>query len=116
MYSNGSHPSDTTGLLQPLRPCLDTEWPDLKNPLVPNVNLQFWEREWIKHGTCSDFAHDPLNYFKFALQIRASLLDFKIKSGDNYKVEDVISLVDRLDSVEPEIACNVNRTTKVIQL
>ncbi|KAK8665091.1 hypothetical protein V6N13_005266 [Hibiscus sabdariffa] len=67
---------------------LDKECSDLKNPLVTSVNMKFWESEWKKHGTYSDFAHDPFNYFNSELQIRASLLDFGIRSGANYKVEE----------------------------
>ncbi|KAL4353363.1 hypothetical protein GQ457_06G000630 [Hibiscus cannabinus] len=59
-----THSTQLHGILKSLRPSLDTEWPDLKNPLIPKVNLQFWQHEWMKHGTCSNFEHEPLNYFK----------------------------------------------------
>ncbi|KAK8665061.1 hypothetical protein V6N13_005236 [Hibiscus sabdariffa] len=67
---------------------LDKEWSDLNNPLITSVNMKFWESELKKHGTYSDFAHDPFNYFNSALQIRASLPDFGIRSGASYKVEE----------------------------
>ncbi|GMI65280.1 hypothetical protein HRI_000197300 [Hibiscus trionum] len=86
-------------LLGPLRPNLDTEWPDLKNPLDHNANLQFWEREWNKHGTFGR-AYPILN----------------LAPEKKYKVQDVIKLVKRLTGGKPEIACNVNRTTKLVQL
>ncbi|KAK8665072.1 hypothetical protein V6N13_005261 [Hibiscus sabdariffa] len=110
---------------------LDKEWPDLKNPLVTSVNMKFLESELKKHETYSDFAHDPFNYFNSALQIRASLPDFGIRSGASYKVEEVIELVKGLTQshlehfrdhatgltgVEPEIACNVNSNNKDVQL
>ncbi|KAK8539012.1 hypothetical protein V6N13_110220 [Hibiscus sabdariffa] len=105
----------TPTLFNPLRPDLDNEWPNLKNP-VPNENMQFWTEEWNKHGTCSDFAHNPVKYFDSARQIRQSLPDFGIRPGDQGKVEDVIELVKAFTGAEPEIACNRNSITKDVQL
>ncbi|KAL4278300.1 hypothetical protein GQ457_03G024370 [Hibiscus cannabinus] len=82
----------TEPLLNQLRPHLDNEWPNLKN-LVPKGNMKFWTDEWDKHGTCSDFAHNPVKYFDSARQIRKSLPDFGITPGDKRKVKEVIKLV-----------------------
>ncbi|KAL4353862.1 hypothetical protein GQ457_06G000810 [Hibiscus cannabinus] len=78
--------------------------------------MKFWTDEWNKHGTCSDFAHDPIKYFDSALKIRKSLPDFGIRSGKSYKVEEVIDLVKGLTGAEPEIACNLNSNNKDVQL
>ncbi|KAK8539017.1 hypothetical protein V6N13_110225 [Hibiscus sabdariffa] len=62
-------------------------------PKPPTGSSQLPESEWMKHVTCSDFAHEPFKYFKSALQIRASLPAFRINPGDKYKVKEVIALV-----------------------
>ncbi|KAL4278477.1 hypothetical protein GQ457_03G024380 [Hibiscus cannabinus] len=95
----------TEPLLNQLRPDLDNEWPNLKN-LIPKGNMKFWTDEWNKHGTCSDFAHNPVKYFDSARQIRKSLPDFGIRPGDKRKVKEVIKLVKGFTGAEPEIACN----------
>ncbi|KAK8714552.1 hypothetical protein V6N13_149742 [Hibiscus sabdariffa] len=106
----------TSSLLKPLRPGLDREWPNLKNPLVPAANMDFWEHEWDKHGTCSDFAHHPVKYFDSAVQIRKSLPDFGIRPGASFKVKKVVELVKALTGAQPEIACNINSNNKGFQL
>ncbi|KAE8674667.1 hypothetical protein F3Y22_tig00111741pilonHSYRG00151 [Hibiscus syriacus] len=55
----------------PIESNLISLWPDLKNPTQPGTG--FWEREWLKNGTCSDYPNNPLDYFKSALTLRQGL-------------------------------------------
>ncbi|KAE8674660.1 hypothetical protein F3Y22_tig00111741pilonHSYRG00100 [Hibiscus syriacus] len=57
-----------TTAFTPIESNLISLWPDLKNPTQPGTG--FWESEWLKHGTCSDYPNNPLDYFKSALTIR----------------------------------------------
>ncbi|GMI65702.1 RIBONUCLEASE 1, ribonuclease 1 [Hibiscus trionum] len=103
-------------LLKPIYQQLNTYWPDLKNPLDTFANEIFWGHEWDFHGKCSDYPTDPLKYFDSAVKIRVGLPDFGLKSGDKKTAGQVITLVSGFVHATPEIACNRNITTRVIQL
>ena len=49
---------------------LSKYWPTLK-PV--KTNEEFWEHEFIKHGTCSNMAKDQEKYFETTLEIRDRL-------------------------------------------
>ncbi|KAE8729778.1 hypothetical protein F3Y22_tig00003398pilonHSYRG00269 [Hibiscus syriacus] len=72
--------------LTPIRSNLIPLWPVLKNPTQPSTG--FWESEWLKHGTCSDYPYYPLDYFKSALTLRQGLTNpvMELTPGNIYMV------------------------------
>ncbi|KAK8608772.1 hypothetical protein V6N13_024185 [Hibiscus sabdariffa] len=104
--------------LSPIYANINRYWPNLKNPLNLQANLQFWGDEWDKHGKCSDYPTDPLKYFESAIQIILNLPQsaFGIQSGATLSVQDISNMIYRLVNARPEIACNRNGITRVLQL
>ncbi|KAB2063919.1 hypothetical protein E1A91_A10G251700v1 [Gossypium mustelinum] len=90
-------------------------WVDLPR-LWPNLKLgkkyfSFWYEEWIKHGTCSDFAQRPLSYFQSAIQLKKKLSpDMGLTPGSTYTVQQAVNAVFQLIQSYPQISCNRNRT------
>ncbi|TXG75177.1 hypothetical protein ES332_1Z009300v1 [Gossypium tomentosum] len=73
---------------------LPTLWPNLK---LGGSNIKFWFHEWMKHGTCSDFAQHPLSYFQSAIQLRTNLNSaMRLTPGSTYTVRQVADIVFRL--------------------
>ncbi|KAA3481910.1 ribonuclease 1-like [Gossypium australe] len=78
--------------------------------LKPNLD-QPQIREWIKHGTCSDFAQQPLSYFQFAIQLKKKLSPVMGLTPDStYTVQQAVNAVFQLIHAYPQISCNRNRT------
>ncbi|KAE8674678.1 hypothetical protein F3Y22_tig00111741pilonHSYRG00290 [Hibiscus syriacus] len=92
--------------LTPIRIYLIPLRPDLKNPTQPGTG--FWENEWLKHGTCSDYPNNPLDYFKSALTLRQGLTNpvMGLTPRNIYLLQDVIEIIQRLTKALPEIVCN----------
>ncbi|XP_039033107.1 ribonuclease 1-like [Hibiscus syriacus] len=99
-----------TTAFTPIESNLISLWPDLKNPTKPGTG--FWETEWLKHGTCSDYPNNPLDYFKSALTLRQGLTNpaTGLTPGNRYMVQDVIKIIQSHTKASPEIACNRNKT------
>ncbi|KAE8729780.1 hypothetical protein F3Y22_tig00003398pilonHSYRG00276 [Hibiscus syriacus] len=72
----------------------------------------FWESQWFKHGICSDYPNNPLEYFNSALTLRQGLTNpvMGLTPGNNYMVQDIIKIIQNLAKASPEIACNRNKT------
>ncbi|XP_039033827.1 ribonuclease 1-like [Hibiscus syriacus] len=101
----------------PIYPLLDVQWPDLNNPNNNASNYIFWEDEWSKHGQCSDYPANPYNYFDSAVRLRHTLTpDFGFKSGQRWKLDQIISKISDQIKYMPEIACNKNPKTGNLQL
>ncbi|XP_039045563.1 ribonuclease MC-like [Hibiscus syriacus] len=102
--------------LTPIQSNLISLWPDLKNP--NRTAYVFWGHEWDKHGTCSDYPYDPFRFFDSALTLRQGLTSpvMGLTRGNTYTVQQVINKIQNLTQALPEIACNTNRTTGVVQL
>ncbi|KAK8578635.1 hypothetical protein V6N13_100462 [Hibiscus sabdariffa] len=125
-YNGLSHPctwnptpaNNIQKFLTPIYSDLNTLWPDLKDPLNPTANRKFWRKEWGKHGKCSDYPQNPLEYFDSALRLRQNLLvpDFGLQPGVQYSVKQVEQMVKNVVNGYPEIACNKNIHTGVVQL
>ncbi|KAK8636909.1 hypothetical protein V6N13_064343 [Hibiscus sabdariffa] len=95
--------------LAPIYQGLDLLWPDVNNPHNNQSNYVFWGREWTKHGQCSDYPTNPINYFNSALQLRQNLStpNFGFQSGmQQITVQQVINTVTSYVQHTPEIACN----------
>ncbi|TXG75175.1 hypothetical protein ES332_1Z009100v1 [Gossypium tomentosum] len=75
---------------------LPTLWPNLAST---GSNVGFWFKEWMKHGTCSDFAQHPQSYFQSAIQLRKNL-----------------NSIFQLIGASPQISCNKHRRTRVLLL
>ncbi|KAL4369537.1 hypothetical protein GQ457_05G036040 [Hibiscus cannabinus] len=104
-------------LIKSLYPSLTTNWPDLKNPLVPAANEDFWWKEWSKHGTCSDFPSKPFDYFDSALQIKLQLpASLGLSSGTTQSLQDIFNAISSAVKAKPELACNRNASTNKLQL
>nr|WRO64824.1 self-incompatibility RNase [Prunus salicina] len=64
-YSNPWRPSNCTGtqfkqLSPQLRSKLKISWPDVED----GNDTRFWEKEWNKHGTCSEESLNQMQYFQ----------------------------------------------------
>ncbi|KAL4289466.1 hypothetical protein GQ457_14G001180 [Hibiscus cannabinus] len=115
---NPTPTNNIQNFLTPIYSDLNTLWPDLKDPLNPTANRIFWKKEWKKHGKCSDYPQNPLEYFDSALRLRQNLLvpDFGLQPGVQYSVKQVEQMVKNVVNGYPEIACNKNIHTGAVQL
>ncbi|MBA0570392.1 hypothetical protein Golob_004061 [Gossypium lobatum] len=95
--------------LRPIEVYLMSEWPNLTDGLNLTANYQFWEYEWKKHGTCSDYPDDPLTYFKSALKLRLGINTIvRFGRQTSWTVQQVAHEVFDVLKAYPEIACNLN--------
>ncbi|TYI08122.1 hypothetical protein ES332_A10G275800v1 [Gossypium tomentosum] len=70
---------------------LPTLWPNLAST---GSDIGFWFKEWMKHGTCSDFAQHPLSYFQSAIQLRTNLNPaMGLTRGSTYTVRQVADIM-----------------------
>ncbi|KAB1670055.1 hypothetical protein ES319_1Z203800v1 [Gossypium barbadense] len=93
---------------------LPTRWPNLAST---GSDIRFWTKEWVKHGTCSDFAQHPLSYFQSAIQLRTNLNPaMGLTRGSTYTVRQVADIVFRLIGASPQISCSKHRRTRVLLL
>lgn len=63
-------------------------WPDVKRAKDSATYPQFWEHEWLKHGTCSNL--DSLQYFRACIE----LLEFSMNATVPIIQENVAKYVD----------------------
>ncbi|KAH1047238.1 hypothetical protein J1N35_038022 [Gossypium stocksii] len=108
-------------ILHPIQENLTSLWPNLIDGNNLTANYKFWEYEWEKHGTCSDFPDDPLTYFNSALYLRDGLntsLNTIVRVGRGVckTVQQVAEEVFDILKVYPEIACNKNPNSTQKQL
>ncbi|TYI08120.1 hypothetical protein ES332_A10G275600v1 [Gossypium tomentosum] len=83
---------------------LPTLWPNLAST---GSDIGFWFMEWMKDGTCSDFAQHALSYFQSAIQLRTNLNPaMRLTRGSIYTVRQVADTVFRLIGASPQISCN----------
>ncbi|XVE91282.1 hypothetical protein DITRI_Ditri20bG0141100 [Diplodiscus trichospermus] len=110
--------TDLPIILAQIQGNLTSLWPNLTNPQNLTANLQFWGYEWTKHGTCSDYPNQPLDYFKAALQLRKGFNPVMgLIPGSQYTVQYVANQVQKLVKAYPEIACNkVNKTLQLWEI
>nr|KJB71664.1 hypothetical protein B456_011G136200 [Gossypium raimondii] len=95
--------------LRPIEVYLMSEWPNLTDGLNLTANYQFWEYEWKKHGTCSDYPDDPLTYFKSAVKLRLGISTIvRFGRQTSWTVKQVADEVFDVLKAYPEIACNLN--------
>ncbi|KAL9655393.1 hypothetical protein ABK040_011234 [Willaertia magna] len=83
--------------IKPLLPQLQKLWPSFSQ----NTNEQFWEHEWLKHGTCSLKnlkTNTQFNYFQNTLQLVEKLKIFEklkkygiVPTSSNSKQNSVIT-------------------------
>ncbi|TYH00489.1 hypothetical protein ES288_A10G281200v1 [Gossypium darwinii] len=91
---------------------LPTLWPNLAST---GSDIGFWFKEWMKHGTCSDFAQHPLSYFQSAIQLRTNLNPaMGLTRGSTYTVRQVADIVFRLIGASPQISSSKHKRTKVL--
>ncbi|KAL1149072.1 hypothetical protein V6Z11_A10G167500 [Gossypium hirsutum] len=108
-------PTDLPIKLRPIEVYLTSIWPNLVDGLNLTANYQFWEYEWKKHGTCSDYPDDPLTYFKSALKLRLGIKTIvRFGRQTSWTVKQVADEVFHVLKAYPQIACNLNpsRTQK----
>ena len=89
-----------------MKPRLQQVWP---NYFSTNYT-QFWEHEWMKHGTCSNM--QQFDFFRLTLDIyarndlEAILINAGISHGKPYHINDIISAIrNSAIGVEPELHC-----------
>ncbi|XP_052478519.1 ribonuclease MC [Gossypium raimondii] len=70
---------------------LPTLWPKLTST---GSDIGFWFKEWMKHGTCSDFAHHPLSYFQSAIQLRTNLNSVNTEELEFYYLGRCLSVME----------------------
>ncbi|KAG6573806.1 ribonuclease MC-like [Cucurbita pepo subsp. pepo] len=118
----GTKFSETIQGFAALEPLLTHHWPNLERP----DDIDFWRREWNKHGPCSENVFDQVQYFQTALNIRtnprydllAILKAAKLgPTGNTSRQYQVIkNAIQAATGKKPGLRCNVNKNTKQTQL
>jgi ribonuclease T2 len=112
-YNNGNYPSNCPGpafnvsAIQDLVNNLDQYWPSNQGG-----NDDFWEHEWSKHGTCSNFGQHA--YFQNALifqnkfDIKSALDNANIvpSSSKKYTASSISQAIDRSFGATPALHCD----------
>ncbi|KAL9651059.1 hypothetical protein ABK040_002777 [Willaertia magna] len=76
-------------LFSSLIPTMQTNWPSYYHP-----NEQFWDHEWLKHGTCAknvSATNGQFNYFSSTLQLHSQLNLFNILQRNQIVPSDSIT-------------------------
>lgn len=93
-----------------MQPQLQHEWPDV----IHGKDLDFWEKEWNKHGTCSLSKYTQLAYFQRALSIKTeiNLIDVLKNSGivphktNPYDIGQIVTAIKSGNkNLEPAVMC-----------
>ncbi|KAK8523195.1 hypothetical protein V6N12_047723 [Hibiscus sabdariffa] len=69
-----------------LKQQLNRAWPNLMGAIL---NIDFWLKEWAKHGMCSDYGDNPVAYFSTAINLRNNVV-----SGDFTSIITFLLLID----------------------
>jgi len=115
---NGSYPENCAGpkfdssIITDLIPTLNKVWPSNNGN-----NGVFWQHEWEKHGTCSEFAEHP--YFLNSINLQAkynikSALDrSNIVPGKTYTTASINTAVQSNIGALPAIHCTSSKLVEI---
>ncbi|CAN6724512.1 unnamed protein product [Malus baccata var. baccata] len=91
---------------------LNKSWPDVES----GRNWGFWEKEYNKHGTCSEDIFDQTKYFELAdemwrkLNIAQMLKNRKIVPGSEVLLLEVVVCYDHDGKKVIDCNCTISRT------
>ncbi|XP_011878505.1 PREDICTED: ribonuclease Oy [Vollenhovia emeryi] len=104
--------------LKPIEKELTENWLDIHKGSKP---YSFWKHEWDKHGTCA-VAMKPLdnefNYFQTGLKLlkEYNMMDVLAKAnilpGNRYKVEDMLTKIEKILTKKGQIMCIIDKETQ----
>ncbi|KAK7332746.1 hypothetical protein VNO80_29501 [Phaseolus coccineus] len=97
--------------IKPVEPQLHSNWPNLIG-----TDLNFWQFEWTKHGSCSENEFPKLQYFQLGLHNYAqnNLMEILEKAHivpnktHLYNATDVLSAVHKHTQHDAQLACYVD--------
>ncbi|KAF5206934.1 Ribonuclease [Thalictrum thalictroides] len=98
--------------LNPIIKDLSDTWPDLmQKPATPPGKNEFWEKEWLKHGTCSglsmfDYFNQTMVLFG-GLHLQTSLgqMGYNPGTGAKYSISKIINSWATTYKASPRIIC-----------
>ncbi|KAK8696984.1 hypothetical protein V6N13_113150 [Hibiscus sabdariffa] len=92
-----------------LKQQLNRAWPNLMGAIL---NIDFWLKEWAKHGMCSDYGDNPVAYFSTAINLRNNVVSgLNLVTGIADTVDNIANTVYPQVKVRPEIHCFTRRAS-----
>ncbi|GMJ14377.1 RIBONUCLEASE 1, ribonuclease 1 [Hibiscus trionum] len=107
-FNNPRSPAQAMAAVAPIVAGLNAKWPTLQ---MPGHNPTFWQIEWRRHGMCSDYGANPLNYFTVALNLANNnaydpFTAMGVQpSNTPHRVGTLLANVRAHLGVDPQIAC-----------
>nr|QYF06675.1 S-RNase 1 [Solanum tuberosum] len=91
---------------------LDKRWPQLRYDKLYGIDKQYlWEKEFLKHGTCSINRYKQAAYFDLAMKIKdrfdllGTLRNHGINPGSTYDLDDIERAIKTVSIKVPSLKC-----------